>query len=97
MTGFDHTDWTHTNYAPYEPDTDGTEIQIEPLSFEATAFGGSSFDGSSFDGSSFDPASFDPAPFDAPPVGPDPGYDGVETVAPWPTPIDDAPVERAVE
>jgi hypothetical protein len=31
MTGFDHTDWTHTNFAPYEPDTDGTEVQVEPL------------------------------------------------------------------
>jgi len=35
MTGFDHTGWTHTSFSPYEPDTDGTEVQVEPLPADA--------------------------------------------------------------
>ena len=35
MTGFDHTEFAYTHWAPYEPDTDGTEVQVEPMAFDA--------------------------------------------------------------
>jgi hypothetical protein len=48
MTGFDHTDWantdwSHASFSPYEPDTDGTEVQVDPASFDPASFDLASF------------------------------------------------------
>jgi hypothetical protein len=87
MTGFDHTDWTHTNFAPYEPDTDGTEIQVEPLSFEAMTFDGSSFDGTAF--------AADPTFTIGTDVGAGAG-DGLEALSVWSTSIGGATDDDAL-
>ena len=78
MTGFDHTDWTHTNFAPYEPDTDGTEVQVEPLILDVDP--------------TFTMGTDDSGQLSSLYVA----EDGVETVAPWSTPID-APSDGTFE
>ena len=79
MTGFDHTDWTHTNFAPYEPDTDGTEVQVEPLILDVDP--------------TFTMGTDDSGQLSSLYVA----EDGVETVAPWSTPFDDAPPDGTFE